>query len=74
MAFTRRWMRIARVRKASSIFLPKPKLKRFWAMMPTLFSIYYHVTEDGNWEEEHSNVFFRKEGDAELAEKLGLTG
>jgi uncharacterized protein YyaL (SSP411 family) len=38
-----------------------------------LFNIYYHVTEDGNWEEEHSNVFFRREEDAELAEKLGLT-
>lgn len=38
-----------------------------------MFSIYYHVTEDGNWEEEHSNVFFRREEDAELAEKLGLT-
>ncbi|GGH02163.1 thioredoxin domain-containing protein [Mucilaginibacter phyllosphaerae] len=38
-----------------------------------IFNIYYHVTEDGNWEEEHSNVFYRREEDAELAEKLGLT-
>nr|WP_067061636.1 thioredoxin domain-containing protein [Mucilaginibacter sp. L294] len=38
-----------------------------------LFNIYYHVTEDGNWEEEQSNVFFRREEDAELAGKLGLT-
>jgi hypothetical protein len=38
-----------------------------------LFNIYYHITEDGNWEEEHSNVFFRREEDAELADKLGLT-
>ncbi|QHS57593.1 thioredoxin domain-containing protein [Mucilaginibacter sp. 14171R-50] len=37
-----------------------------------LFNIYYHVTEGGNWEEEASNVFFRREEDAELAEKLGL--
>jgi uncharacterized protein YyaL (SSP411 family) len=37
-----------------------------------LFCIYYHVTEDGNWEEESTNVFFRKESDAELAKKLGL--
>ena len=37
-----------------------------------LFNIYYHVTEDGNWEEEHSNVFFRGEDNAELAQKLGL--
>jgi uncharacterized protein YyaL (SSP411 family) len=37
-----------------------------------LFCIYYHVTEEGNWEEESTNVFFRKESDAELAKKLGL--
>ncbi|MDB5062072.1 MAG: thioredoxin [Mucilaginibacter sp.] len=38
-----------------------------------LFNIYYHVTEDGNWEEEQSNVFFRTEDDVELADKLGLS-
>ncbi|MDN3547029.1 thioredoxin domain-containing protein [Mucilaginibacter aquaedulcis] len=37
-----------------------------------LFCIYYHITEDGNWEEEHSNVLFRKETDEQLAAKLGL--
>lgn len=37
-----------------------------------LFCIYYHITEDGNWEEEHSNVLFRKETDEQLATKLGL--
>lgn len=37
-----------------------------------LFCIYYHVTDDGNWEEENTNVFFRKESDEQLAEKLGL--
>lgn len=38
-----------------------------------LFCIYYHITEDGNWEEEASNVLFRRENDRELAGKLGLT-
>jgi uncharacterized protein YyaL (SSP411 family) len=38
-----------------------------------LFCIYYNVTDDGNWEEEHTNVFFRKERDEQLADKLGLT-
>lgn len=38
-----------------------------------LFCIYYHVTDDGNWEEEETNVFFRKEADQQLAEKLGLS-
>ncbi len=37
-----------------------------------LFCIYYNITDDGNWEEENSNVLFRKESDAKLAEKLGL--
>ncbi|SDP78325.1 hypothetical protein SAMN05428975_2731 [Mucilaginibacter sp. OK268] len=37
-----------------------------------LFCIYYHITDDGNWEEEHSNVLFRRESDEELAEQLGL--
>ncbi|MBS7563693.1 thioredoxin domain-containing protein [Mucilaginibacter sp. Bleaf8] len=38
-----------------------------------LFNIYYHVTEPGNWEEEETNVFFRKEQDELLAKQLGLT-
>jgi len=38
-----------------------------------LFCIYYNITEDGNWEEESSNVLFRKYSDEALAEKLGLT-
>ena len=37
-----------------------------------LFCIYYNVTEDGNWEEEHTNIFYRKLDDAELANKLGI--
>jgi hypothetical protein len=36
------------------------------------FCIYYHVTDEGNWEEQETNVFFRKETDQQLAEKLGL--
>ncbi|QEM09535.1 thioredoxin domain-containing protein [Mucilaginibacter rubeus] len=37
-----------------------------------LFCIYYNITEEGNWEEEESNVLFRKDSDEALAEKLGL--
>ena len=37
-----------------------------------LFCIYYNVTDDGNWEEEHTNVFFKKEKDLNLANKLGV--
>jgi uncharacterized protein YyaL (SSP411 family) len=38
-----------------------------------LFCIYFNATEDGNWEEEHTNVFFRYDKDDTLAEKLGLS-
>jgi len=37
-----------------------------------VFCIYYNITDDGNWEEESSNVLFRKAGDGELAAKLDL--
>ncbi len=37
-----------------------------------IFNIYYNITEDGNWEEEHTNIFLRKRDDSDLAEKLGL--
>jgi uncharacterized protein YyaL (SSP411 family) len=38
-----------------------------------LFCTYYHITADGNWEEEQTNVLFRRESDAELAQQFGLT-
>ncbi|MGV8878852.1 MAG: thioredoxin domain-containing protein [Sphingobacteriaceae bacterium] len=38
-----------------------------------LFCVYYHVTEEGNWEEEKTNIFFRTEEDEHVAEKLGMT-
>ncbi|MBE9583062.1 thioredoxin domain-containing protein [Mucilaginibacter sp. JRF] len=38
-----------------------------------LFAIYYNATADGNWEEEHTNVFFRNRDDEALAADLGLT-
>ncbi|HVW97287.1 MAG TPA: thioredoxin domain-containing protein [Mucilaginibacter sp.] len=37
-----------------------------------LFSIYYHITDQGNWAEEQSNVLFRREDDHVLAAKLGI--
>lgn len=38
-----------------------------------LFCIYYNITDDGNWEEEETNVLFRKDNDKQLAVKLGLS-
>ncbi|RYY35123.1 MAG: thioredoxin domain-containing protein [Sphingobacteriaceae bacterium] len=38
-----------------------------------IFSIYYNITDEGSWEEEETNVLFRKRDDAELAAELGLS-
>ncbi len=38
-----------------------------------VFHIYYNITAEGNWEEEHTNIFLRKHDDADLAIKLGKT-
>jgi len=37
-----------------------------------LFCIYFNATDDGNWEEEQTNVFFRRETDEALAQQLGM--
>ena len=50
----------------------KPEIESILGSEASLFSIYYNITDDGNWEEEESNVLFRKETDDELAAKLGL--
>jgi uncharacterized protein YyaL (SSP411 family) len=51
----------------------KPEIEAILGNDAGLFSIYYNITEDGNWEEEESNVLFRKDSDEELAQKLGLS-
>ncbi|WP_295771873.1 thioredoxin domain-containing protein [uncultured Mucilaginibacter sp.] len=51
----------------------KPEIEEILGDDADLFYIYYHVVDDGNWEEEHTNVFYRKEQDALLAKTLGLT-
>lgn len=38
-----------------------------------VFSLYYNVTEEGNWEEEHTNVLHRKYDDNDLLDELQLT-
>jgi uncharacterized protein YyaL (SSP411 family) len=37
-----------------------------------LFCIYYHITEEGNWEEEQTNILFKRGSDADLAEAIGI--
>jgi len=50
----------------------KEEIEKILGPDADLFCIYYHVTDDGNWEEEETNIFFRKENDQKLAEKLGV--
>ncbi|SDI55426.1 thioredoxin domain-containing protein [Mucilaginibacter sp. P19] len=50
----------------------KNEIEEILGVEAGLFSIYYNITENGNWEEEESNVLFRKDSDEDLAAKLGL--
>ncbi|MES2810538.1 MAG: thioredoxin domain-containing protein [Bacteroidota bacterium] len=38
-----------------------------------LFCIYYNITDEGNWEEEHTNILIRRDDDATLAEAIGIS-
>jgi uncharacterized protein YyaL (SSP411 family) len=38
-----------------------------------IFNAYYHVTDAGNWEEEETNVLYRKESDELLARQYNLS-
>jgi uncharacterized protein YyaL (SSP411 family) len=37
-----------------------------------LFCIYYHITDEGNWEEEQTNILFKRGNDTDLAEAIGI--
>ncbi|MDB5120747.1 MAG: thioredoxin [Sphingobacteriales bacterium] len=37
-----------------------------------IFSAYYNLSDEGNWEEEQTNVFFRKTNDEYIAKQFGL--
>ena len=50
----------------------KEELKNILGPDEELFSIYFNVTDSGNWEEEHSNIFFRKQDDETLADLIGI--
>ncbi|GAB3925678.1 thioredoxin domain-containing protein [Mucilaginibacter myungsuensis] len=51
----------------------KAELDEVLGIDAQLFGIYYNVTEHGNWEEEETNVFFRRDDDEELAAKIGIS-
>jgi len=50
----------------------KAEIETVLAAEAALFCIYYNITDEGNWEEEETNVLFRKDSDEVLAKKLGL--
>ncbi|SDL81480.1 hypothetical protein SAMN05421813_102234 [Daejeonella rubra] len=51
----------------------KDEIKTILGEDEDLFSIFYQVTEEGNWVEEGTNVFIRKFENAELALQLGIS-
>ncbi len=51
----------------------KDEIKTILGDDEALFSIFYQVTEEGNWVEEGTNVFNRKFENAELALQLGIS-
>lgn len=50
----------------------KAELKKILGEDEEIFSIYFNITAEGNWEEEHTNVFFRKHDDEALAGMLKI--
>ncbi|MBK0380992.1 thioredoxin domain-containing protein [Mucilaginibacter segetis] len=51
----------------------KPEIEEILGEEAELFCIYYNITDAGNWEEESSNVLFRKYTDEHLAAQLGIS-
>jgi uncharacterized protein YyaL (SSP411 family) len=51
----------------------KDEIKAILGEDEDLFSIFYQVTQEGNWVEEGTNVFIRKFENADLALQLGIS-
>jgi uncharacterized protein YyaL (SSP411 family) len=51
----------------------KAEAEEFLGDDTQLFCIYYNVVDEGNWEEEHTNVFFRWDDDTSLAAQIGIS-
>ena len=50
----------------------KPEIEAILGEDANVFCAYYNITEDGNWEEEETNVLFRKENTDEVGTQFGL--
>lgn len=51
----------------------KEEIKSILGEDEELFSIYFQLTEEGNWLEEATNVFIRKFENSEIAAQLGIS-
>ena len=50
----------------------KEEVKAVLGSEAELFCIYYHITDEGNWEEEQTNILFKRGNDNDLAEAIGI--
>jgi hypothetical protein len=50
----------------------KPEIETILGEDANVFRAYYNITEEGNWEEEETNVLFRNDNADEVAAQFGL--
>ncbi|GAA4087676.1 thioredoxin domain-containing protein [Mucilaginibacter panaciglaebae] len=51
----------------------KEEIQKVLGIEAELFCIYYHITDEGNWEEEQTNILFKRGHDNDLAEAIGIS-
>lgn len=51
----------------------KEEIQKVLGTEAELFCIYYHITDEGNWEEEQTNILFKRGHDSDLAEAVGIS-
>jgi len=51
----------------------KEEIQQVLGIEAELFCIYYHITDEGNWEEEKTNILFKRGNDNDLAEAIGIS-
>lgn len=50
----------------------KEEIQALLGIEAELFCIYYHITDEGNWEEERTNILLKRGTDEALAEAIGI--
>ncbi|WP_214070279.1 thioredoxin domain-containing protein [Mucilaginibacter sp. dw_454] len=51
----------------------KEEIQQVLGAEAELFCVYYHITDEGNWEEEETNILFKRGHDNDLAEAIGIS-